>query len=68
MKLKQLSLLRRDWDYLMVLKISWLIASLVEKVKVDLALMIYGYGINKRLGTSNLIIGKLGYAAVKKGK
>ena len=44
-----------------------LIASLVEKVKVDFAMMIYGYGINKPLGTSNLIISKLGYAAVKKG-
>ena len=45
-----------------------LIASLVEKVKADLAMMIYGYGINKRLGTSNLNIGKLGHAAAKKGK
>ena len=45
-----------------------LIASLVEKVKADLAMMIYGYGINKRLGTSNLNIGKLGHAEAKKGK
>ena len=33
-----------------------LIASLVEKVKADLVMMIYGFGFNKRFGTSNLII------------
>lgn len=44
-----------------------LITSLIEKVKADLAQMVYGYGINKRLGTNNLTIGELGYEAAKQG-
>jgi hypothetical protein len=44
-----------------------LITSLIEKVKADLAQMVYGYGINKRLGTTDLTIGELGYEAAKQG-